>query len=247
MSRIRDVLLAYSSQQATAEQVWRALTEHDDWHVPVSWAARHFGTDMRGSAQIFATEIPTTDHALILFSDGDAAGRADGQPIGVFTDRFRGWEVFETLDNQYGSVRVNPFSAQAEGWYISQEAFPLAHLWAKVVRLEESISRAQGKIPYADFAAHEGFLVLINAENLPIPINLPQQGSYAAVFPSPDRFQAFVKKQPVEQHAHLKSATLDGVNLCQQLKRFNVDGLLVYYGDDKAALLPREEFDLVVR
>ena len=40
MTGARDVLIAYSQQQATTEQVWRALIEHRGWYVPATYAVQ---------------------------------------------------------------------------------------------------------------------------------------------------------------------------------------------------------------
>ena len=125
MASPRDVLVAYSKQEATTEQVWRALIEHGGWYVPAGYAVKRLHTAVSEGLTIFATEIPTRDSALILFTDPVAAGHADGAPIGPFMREFSGVKVFQALDNGYGSVRVNPHSPKSEGWYISQEAFPL--------------------------------------------------------------------------------------------------------------------------
>ena len=244
----REVLIAYSMKEATTEQVWRALTEHSGWYVPAAFAVNRLKTTTSRHATIFATEVPTTDHALILFTDPVAAAHADAAPIGVFMDEFSGVRIFQELDESYGSVRVNPHSPKSEGWYISQEAFPLARLWAQVVHLEQAIAGSPGAIPFAEIAAHPGFMVLVNAEHLPITLNLKQpEGSYAVAFTSPDRFQAFVAKQPAEQHASLQSATLDGATMCKQLARFDVAGVVIYYRDGGGMVLRKEEFDLVVQ
>ena len=236
MPNPRDVLVAYSNQQATTEQVWRALTEHDAWYVPATFAVRCLHTTTSKAVQVFATEVPTSDSALILFTDPIAAARADGAPIGPFMHEFSGVRIFQALENRYGCVRVNPHSPKTEGWYISQEAFPLAKLWAQVVGLEQAIARIR--------AAHSLTRNLINAQHLPITLNLGQ-GSCAVAFKSPDGFQSFVDKQPADLHPNLKSATLDGVTLCRQLGSFEVAGVAVYSGDGSRTVLRKEEFGAV--
>jgi hypothetical protein len=235
MPDLRDVLIAYSNNQAKAAQVWRALTEHSGWYVPASFAVGHLQTTSSDGAMLFAGELPTPDNAAI------AAAHAEGAPIGTFMREFPGVPIFQALDAPYGCVRVNPHSPKSESWYISQEAFPLAHLWAQVVRLEQSLAASSDKIPAADIAAYPGFLVLINADNLPVTLNL-SHGSYAVAFTSPDRFQSFVAKQPAEQHANLLSATLDGATLCRQLQDFDITGVVIYYGDKESIVVRKEDF-----
>jgi hypothetical protein len=244
----REMLAAYSNQQATTEQVWRALTEHSGWYVPAAFGVQRLHTTSGKGATIFANELPTADRALILFTDAVAAARADGAPIGTFMHEFSAVQIFQSLDENYGCVRVNPHSPKSEGWYISQEAFPLARLWAQVVGLEQAIANAPGDtIPYAELAGHPGFMVLINSQHLPVTLNLKEsEGSYAVVFTSPDRYQAFVAMQPAEHQANLKSATLDGKTLCKQLQSFDIAGILLYYRDTTGMVLRKEEFDRVI-
>jgi len=247
MPALRDILAAYSNHQATGEQVWRALTEHAGWHVPAAFAIKYLRTTTSQGATVFADEVPTSDSALILFTDPVAAGHADGAPIGIFMHAFSGVQVFQALVDSYGCVRVNPHSPKSEGWYIGQDAFPLARLWAQVVNLEQAMmaSAAEDTVPHAEIAAHPGFLVLINSERLPITLNLAQ-GAFAVAFTSPDRYEAFVAKQPAENHGNLKSATLDGATLCKQLQNFDVAGVVIYYGDQKGLVIRKEEFASVI-
>jgi hypothetical protein len=244
----REVLIAYSKQQANTEQVMRALTEHSDWYIPAGYAMSRLHTTTSDSAIIFAPEVPTSDRALILFTDSEAAARADGAPIGVFARSFSGVQIFQALDDRYGCVRVNPHSPQSEGWYLSQEAFPLAKLWAQVVHLEQALAKSTGEsVPYGEIASHPGFMVLINAERLPITLTLKQPaGTYAVAFTAPDCLQAFVGRQPAEHQPNMKSATLDGVTLCQQLQRFEVAGVAIYYGNGRGMVLRKDEFASVI-
>ncbi len=243
----RDILIAYSQQQATTDQVMRALTEHAEWYVPAAFALGPLNTAMSESAMVFAQEVPSTDNALVLFTDPIAAARAEGAPLGVMVRNFSGVRIFEALDNRYGCVRVNPHSPNSEAWYLGQEAFPLARLWAQVVSLEQALSEATGALPYAKIAAHPGYMVLINSERLPITLNLKQPaGSYAVAFTAPDGFHAFVAKQPAEQQPNMKQAVLDGVSVCRQLERFDIAGVLIYFGNGKGVVLRKEEFASVV-
>jgi hypothetical protein len=249
MTTPRDVLIAYSQEQAASEQVWRALTEHSGWYVPADFAVKRLGTTDVQKAMVFAPEVPRADHDLFLFTDPVAAARAEGAPIGVFASEFSGVRIFQALNESYSGVRVNPHSPKNEGWYFPQDTFVLAKLWAQVVHLEQAIGNAPGgSVPYAELAAHPGFMVLINSERLPITLNMAQPpGSYAVAFTSPDRFQAFVSKQPAEQHPHLKSATLDGVALCRTLQQFEVAGVAIYYRDQTSMVLRRDQFDAVIQ
>ena len=245
MSTPRDVLIAYSQQQASPEQVWRALTEHSGYYVPAAFAVKQLGATRMQSGMVFAPEVPRADHDLFLFTNPIAAACAEGAPIGTFASEFSGVRIFQAIDGSFTGIRVNPHSPKNEGWYVSQEAIALAKLWAQVVHLEQALANASDVLPYAEVAAHPGFMVLINSDHLPITMNLNQPaGSYAVAFTSPDRFQSFVSKQPVEQHANLKSATLDGATLCQQLAQFEVSGV-VLFGHGQT-ILRRDEFDTVV-
>jgi len=80
-----------------------------------------------------------------------------------------------------------------------------------VVHLEQSLlaSSLDKNVPYAEIAAHPGFIVLINSESRPITIN-QEQATFAVAFTAPDRHQAFIAKQPADIQANLRSATLGG-------------------------------------
>jgi hypothetical protein len=245
----REVLVAYSNQQASSEEVWRALVAHTGWYVPAAFAVGPLRSTSSDGATLFANEVQTADHALILFTDAVAAAHAEGAPIGIFMRQFSGIQIFQALGGPYGAVRVNPHSPKSESWYIGKDAFPLANLWAKVVHLEQSLANAStAAVPRAAIAAHPGFMVLVNSKHLPITLNLKQpEGSYAVAFTAPDRFQEFVARQPAEQHPNLKSATLDGATLCRRLGQFDVAGLVIYYQDGGGFVLPKEEFEPVLQ
>ena len=161
---------------------------------------------------------------------------------------FSGVQIFQNLDNRYGCVRVNPHSPKTEGWYFAQDAFPIAKLWAQVVHIEKALANSSATFPHAELAAHPGLMVLINSQQLPITLTLKQpEGTYAVAFTAPDGYAAFVAKQPAENQANMKSATLDGVTMCRQLDRFDVAGVVIYHGHGSGVVLRKEEFASVIQ
>src|SRR6185369_12229696 len=118
----REVLAAYSEKAASFEQVMRALTEHDDWYVPIDYALHHMKieTTVFENLVMFSDRFEADPSILILFTDRVAAARAEGNRIGAFAGGMRGSRVFTALTDGVEKVSVNPCSPKAESWYINR-------------------------------------------------------------------------------------------------------------------------------
>jgi len=239
----RELLRAFSEQRVTDNQVMRGLAEHKGWYVPVAFALDQLGTNLSEHAIIFSTEFNAQPERLLLFSDAEAAHRADGQPIGMFTSAFSGARIFAALDGRYRSVSVNPGSPTQEAWFIDREAFELTNLWGQVVDLEDSIKTDYGSpATFAKMARHPGFLLLLNAANQPLDANFPDvDGKFALAFTAPDLCDAFVASRPEEERARLNHAPLSGESLFRQLQNFDVAGVILNFGP-KMHMVHRADF-----
>ena len=247
----REILRAFSEQRANSDQVMRALTEHNGWYLPVGFLLGRLKESfdpnamVADNAVIFSAEFEADPTKLLLFTDREAAHRAEGHRIGMFSSAFSGARMFAALDDGLASVSINPCSPKSECWFIDRDAFPPAHLWAQVVSLETALlSAADNSIPYAQLAAHPGFIILINEQNLPIDVEIKGvEGKCALAFTSPDRFEAFLAKQPEPQRSQLRRATLPGASLFRQMQNFEVQGVVLNLGAGRhTVVLPKVQF-----
>jgi hypothetical protein len=246
----RQILAAFAAQTVTAEQVMRALTEHDGWYAPAGFALSALDRrpdNVYEGAVIFSEQFEADPAKLLLFTDREAALRADGHRIGLFTSAFRGARIFAALGNEFQSVSINPCSPQAECWFIARDAFPLAHLWAQVVDLETALA-TPGPLPHKQLATHPGFVILINQQNLPVTMTQPSlEGPYAVAFTAPDLYAAFIARQPAENQAALNRATLDGASLFRQLPQFDVAGVWLNPGNTSSSVaIPASAFQKIL-
>jgi len=242
----RDLLKAYSEKQVTGDQVMRGLAEHKGWYVPALFAVDRLKTELCDHAIIFSSEFEAQPNKLLIFTDAVAAHRADGHRLGVFSSAFSGSHIFAALDARYESVSVNPCSPQSESWFIDREGFALANLWGQVVELEKALSSDPGSDAlYARLAAHEGFIILVNQENLPIDVSVPNiEGKSAIAFTAPDQCDAFMAKRSDAERARLKRVTISGALMFKQLQNFDLAGILLNIGTN-GVVLSKDKFPLI--
>ena len=234
----RELLKAYSENRATSDQVMRGLAEHKGWYVPAVFAVDRLKSAVSDHTIIFSTEFEAQPNMLLLFTDAVAAHRADGHRIGVFSSAFSGAQIFEALDDRFESMSVNPCSPQAESWFIKRDGFSTANLWGQVVELENALNSDPGSdVLFRRIAAHPGFIILVNHENLPIDVSLPSlEGKSAIAFTAPDRCDAFMSQRTEAERAQLKRAYLSGTAMCKQLQNFDLAGVLLNPGTTGVAL-----------
>jgi len=242
----RELLRAYSEQRVTDTQVMRGLAEHNGWYVPAGFALDQLQTNLSEHAIIFSTEFNAQPARLLLFSDQEAAHRADGQPIGLFTSAFSGARIFSALDERYISVSVNLGSPQAESWYIDREAFPMTRMWGQAVELERLLKTDYGsRETFAKVAAHPGFMLMINPSNQPIDVGFPGvEGKFAIAFTAPDLSEAFLSSRPEAERQRLHPAAISGLSMFQQLQNFPMAGVILNIGDDMR-VVPRQDFETI--
>ncbi len=241
----RELLKAYAEKQVTGDQVMRGLAAHKGWYVPALFAVDRLNSQVSDHSIVFSTEFDPNLRQLVLFTDKEAAHRADGYPLGVFSSAFSGSQVFAALGEQFDAASVNPCSPQAESWFIKQDAFALANLWGQVVELESAlVTEPESEATLRRLAAHGGFLVLINDQNLPIDLTVPGiEGRCAAAFTAPDRHEDFMSKRSEADRARLKHLALSGAEMFQQLQKFDMAGILLNFGSQpviiRKELFPR--------
>src|SRR5690242_8637647 len=84
LNAARQALAAYAqcspAAQADIDRVMRALVEHNAWYVPTIHAQRAWGQSSFDEVLDFPE--PTPSGMLTVFTDREAALRAEGYPIG---------------------------------------------------------------------------------------------------------------------------------------------------------------------
>src|SRR5689334_22330702 len=97
----RDVLRAYALQTTSTEQVWRALTEHTGWYVPAGFGVVALKNEVFENAVMFSEKFEADPSQLLLFTDREAALRAEGNRIGLFGSAFQCGRIFAALTSEF--------------------------------------------------------------------------------------------------------------------------------------------------
>lgn len=239
----RELLKAYADKQVTTDQVMRGLAGHKGWYVPAWFATDRLNNQVSDHSVIFSTQFDPNLKQLVLFTDKEAAHRADGYPLGVFSSAFTGSHIFAALDERFDAVSVNPCSPQTESWFFKRDGFALANLWGQVVELENALAvEPEAEATLRRLAAHTGFLILVNDQNLPIDITIPNlEGRSAVAFTAPDMYEAFIAQRNETDRAKLKNLAIAGAQMFQQLQGFDMAGLLLNFGT-QPVIIRKEQF-----
>src|SRR5262245_46873234 len=102
-------LMRYSQQttptQFDVDRVMRALTEHDDFYVPVPVADLFWPSTNGPRLEMFAEAAPT--RVLTVFTDAESATLATNYPIGAYVGGISGEHLLAVLDERYTDFVVN--------------------------------------------------------------------------------------------------------------------------------------------
>lgn len=239
-------LLAYSQGRAGMNDVMRSLAGHRDWLAPLSLFARGGEEPRRaGSVLVLSTEARITPGELWVFTDRDAALRAQaaGALLGSYAGGMAGTELFRNIPPGTRVVRVNPGSPLEQTWTLRDGGgIEAGQVWAEAIALEDGFEqwRQAGRPDRAAFVGYQAFLTF-NHSTGPV-ITLPGHSGMtnpAVAFTAPDCAETFLSKLTEEQRAGLRQATADGNTFLEQAPRLGIDGLVInVFGPGAAYALP---------
>lgn len=243
---IRQVLINYANKTANDDMVVRALMSHTGWFVPIYSLDAKEANQAFDKVIIFSTEAKIYNNQLWIFTDEQAARTAAEKvpEMGQYVGPVPGIKVFKTLNNRFASVEVNPGSPRPETWFIGNEAFTLAHIWACAVELEQALLNRQQNLLQLmrDFP---GYFFLINKEaRTPVYITMQRtSGNFAAAFTAPDHWEAFFNSMPPQQRAQFSAVNVSGTELFNYMQQMDVAGLAINSDDPQnSVIIPKDLF-----
>jgi hypothetical protein len=233
------------AQQATPthadiDRVMRALTEHDDWYVPVDLASE-IHPDGGERLDVFAEAVPT--RVLTVFTDRESATLASRYPLGPYVGGVEGDALLGAMDERYTDLVVNPASPREHQWYVSAAGFPIARGWATSVALERALraTRSADPPPIAELRAFTDFrLLFARAEGELTTVYLPDvPGPLALAFLAADRAEEFLAGIGPQAREAAQLVELDGVAMFELLRDELVAGVVLNAGAERQFVLFR--------
>ncbi len=227
-----QMLTAYGEGRANVNDVMRALVSYRGWLVPLAlFARRGEANRVTDSILILSSEMSLPPGELWVFTDAEAAhlAQAKGALLGAYASGMAGTELFNQLDPNWQTVRVNPGSPRERTWIFTEgSAAEAGQLWAEAIMLEESFAQWQqtGTPDAAALMSYRAFLLYDHVSG-PV-ITLPNQGGMAnpaVAFSAPDCADMFLAKLSEEQRPQMRQVTIDGKHLLAN-PPLGTDGLL---------------------
>jgi hypothetical protein len=218
MSRPRTAIPALRRGHASRAAVLRALVEHREWLVPVSFFPRErvatcgkvsFGPRSHmppGELWIF-TETATVHAAL-----------AHGAVLGSYVPSIQGTELFGALTDEVRLLRVNPSGYADDLLAFEPESFPELRAWADRVRHEQRLLGTKVD-PAALRACPELHVPLLPDGRM---IAKPGHDGFAqpgVVCTSLDCYEAFVGALDPGLAAQLRHVVVDGETFLRDMSR----------------------------
>lgn len=245
-----QMLLAYSQKRADMNNVMRALTSHRNWLAPLSLFAQS-GEQRRavGSMMILSTEAHITPGELWVFTDGEAALRAQaaGAWLGTYAGGMAGTELLRSVPADTKTVRVNPGSPVEQTWTLRDGGgIEAGKIWADAIAFEDSFEQwlQSGKPDRTAFVNYRAFLTFDHSSGL--VVTLPNQfgmSNPAAAFTTPDCADMFLSKLSEEQSSGLRQVTVGGNKLLEHSSILGIDGLIInVFGPGATYALPFDSF-----
>lgn len=225
-----DVLLAYAKKQATADDVMRALVEHDDWYLPVHALLE---PKVDGRVVIYAQEFSVRTDALLVFSSREAmdiaAEKLGHKAMGVYAGGVKGVDLFGTLNRAALSpakeLIVDGASGQERMWFIKRDGFGLCGAWSSAVQVERRLANLDESL-WAELKRYDGWWVPVAKSDQTL-VQLPMDGGpHALAFTAPDRYQAFLN-QLGPRASEVQSLVVPGARLFQFLLSTQLGGVLL--------------------
>ncbi len=225
-----ETLLAYSREEATLEQVMRALVSHDDWLVDAKFAMHVTGREKFKSGFVLGSEPVNIPPGKLWFYTDEASAvtaadraRERGISLGLYVGGISGPELFAALPTNFESVHVNLGCAQEQTWFIPNDSFAVTALWAHAVALERWLGKPDSPEKFRAMRDYVGYIFFINPEHDAFVTAVGAGGKQnpAMVFTAIDCAQVVAQKYP-----HLKQQIVSGERLFSLLPRQGVDGII---------------------
>jgi hypothetical protein len=240
-----QILLAYSQQRATTNDVMRSLTSHHNWLAPLVMFAQSGEQARRvDSVLVLSTEMRITPGELWIFTDWEAALRAQsaGALLGSYASGMTGTELFRKVPLNTNIVRVNPCSPLEQTWAFQGGGIEAGKIWADAIALEDSFEqwRQTGKPDKTAFINYRAFLTFDHSSG-PV-ITLPDYSGMsnpAAAFTAPDCADMFLSELTEDQRTQMRRVTIGGNTLLEKSALLGIDGLVInVYGPGAMYALP---------
>lgn len=227
------VLAAFHRDQATLDDVLRALNRYEHWLVPAALLEAHCGRNSFPRMVMFGEPFLFPPDELWLFTDRDAAERAhkEGAKLGPIGYPIAGVDLFGSIGPKVATLRVNPVSPAELTWNMPRDSFELAKVWSTAVRFENGLAQlAHGAkpVPIEAIRGYEGFFAFLHPDQQ--VVTLPNQGPFAnpaAIFTAPDCARDFLYRVPESTRSQLKSVYTTGEDLLKKLPFNGVDGIVI--------------------
>ncbi len=212
-----QTLIAYSRQQATMEEVMRALVSYDGWLAVASYAVHATQEEKFPGVLMLSQECNIPAGELWFFTDEASAMTAtnQGAQLGTYIRGVPGTKLFAALPMNYKSVHINPGCETAKTWQIQQGAFAITALWAHAIALESWLTKPESPEKLAAMRDYPGYLYLVNPEHDAIVTGPGMDGmrNPALLFTAGDCLQAVTAAHP-----HLQQRWADGGKLFSFLR-----------------------------
>lgn len=229
---IRDVVNAWRADEITLAELMRAFVLHESWDVPAPSSAvaeyEQFGT----LSDIVVNELDGL-RRLFLFSDAELP--RDEWLTGVssqFVNAPGQW-VFQLDLREVDELVIDPGAEHSIVFDEEQMNQIAERAWATVIEdvldelatgdLEPGVERDELSSMIADYPYFE-LAVYEDGDGARLVAAPNEQGrDLAAVFTHADAFDAFAEETNDED---LRSVTLSGVELCEQMREMGIEGVL---------------------
>lgn len=231
---IRDAVNAWRSEEITLHELMRAMALHETWDVPVSEEA---AAEYERSGVLNDLVVSEADGERRLFLFSEEATHPDARRDWVdgvsscFISAPGQW-VFQLDFDEVDALVIDPGASHSVVFEKEQMQQLAERAWATVI--EDALDElASGELepgeerdellnliadyPYFELAVYE------DGDDARLVAAPDDQGrDLAAVFTHADAFDAFADETDDEE---LRSITLTGLELCDQLRQLDLDGL----------------------
>lgn len=224
-----EALRSYSRQEASLEQVVRALIEHDDWLVTAPLGIEVMQTQQFEKGLVLSAQANMPNDQLWFFTDENAANNCvakGGQP-GFYVGPIPGARLLEYLPhlpaNENDSIQINIGSPREESFYLGQDSFSLVALWARAIGVEAILNAPDSDEKFRTLRDFPGYTYFIFPDQDAIATAQGAGGltNPAMVFTAPDCAAEISSRYP-----QLERLTVDGQSLFSLLPSQGVDGVV---------------------
>ena len=218
MSRPRTAIPALRRGQTSRAAVLRALVEHHEWLVPVSFFPRD-RVACAGKVS-FGPRSHMPPGELWIFTESATvhAAIAHGAVLGSYVSSVSGTELFELVTDEVRLLRVNPSGYADDLLAFEPESFAELRAWSERIRQERRLLGAA--VDAAALRAHPELHVPLLPDGRMIA--KPGHEGFAqpgVVCTSLDCYEAFIGALDPSLAAQLKHVVVDGETFVRDMSR----------------------------